>query len=72
MQFCKVNKHFLKKIPSGSKTANLLIGEVDYLLEEIVALVQLAQPILLSNFTEVGVQTKFLFIALGPKGLIFM
>ncbi len=66
-----MNKHFLKKIQSGSKTANILIGEVDYLSEEIVALVQLAQPILLGNLTEVRVQTKFLFIALGPKGIFF-
>ena len=29
---------------------------------------QLAQPILLDNLTEVLVPTKFLFIALGPKG----
>lgn len=36
-------------------------------MEEIVALVQLAQPILLEGLTEVLVPTKFLFIALGPK-----
>jgi hypothetical protein len=45
-----------------------LIGEVDYLLEEVVSLVQLAQPILLSDITEVRFSTKFVFIALGPKG----
>ena len=46
----------------------MLIGEVDHLAEEIVALVRLQNPFIVDNFTEVALNTKYLFIYLGPKG----
>ena len=66
----KANGRFFKKIPAGAKAANILIGECDYLVEEVVALIQLETPILVENLSEVLVPTKYLFIALCPKGNI--
>ena len=47
--------------------ANILIGEVDYLQEEICVLVRLDKPIVLNKLSEIPISTKFLFILLGPK-----
>lgn len=56
------------KIPRNTKAANVLIGEVDYLKEEIAVLVRLTNPFVLGRFTEVTILTKYVFLYLGPKG----
>lgn len=64
------NKEFLKRIALGTKVANVMVGEVDYLEEEVTLFVRLRKPIIFPNLSEVPVATKYLFILLGPKGHI--
>lgn len=62
------NKAFLKKMSPKSEAAHVLIGEVDYLDEEITIFVRLTRSVAIDNFTEVCIPTKFIFIHLGPVG----
>ncbi|NWZ60914.1 S4A8 protein, partial [Haliaeetus albicilla] len=60
--------HFMKKIPTGAEASNVLIGELDFLHQPIVAFVRLSPAVLLSGMTEVPIPTRFLFVLLGPEG----
>lgn len=60
----------MKKIPSGAEASNVLVGEVDFLDYQFSAFVRLSKAVVLGDFTEVPVPTRFLFIILGPKGNI--
>lgn len=66
--FSKTNQNFMRKIPDGTETTNVLVGEVDFLNYQFSTFVRLATPVILDDFTEVDVPTRFLFIILGPKG----
>ena len=58
----------MKKIPVGAQASNILVGEVDFLKQPIIAFVRLAKAILLSDLTEVPVPSRFIFVMLGPQG----
>lgn len=58
----------LKKLPPGSEASNVLVGEVDFLSQPIIAFVRLARGQYLGDITEVPIPTRFIFIMLGPKG----
>ncbi|NXG42333.1 S4A10 protein, partial [Psilopogon haemacephalus] len=60
--------HFMKKIPSGAEASNVLVGELDFLLQPLVAFIRLSPAVLLSGMTEVPIPTRFLFVLLGPEG----
>ncbi|NWZ71900.1 S4A8 protein, partial [Acrocephalus arundinaceus] len=60
--------HFMKKIPSGAEASNVLVGELDFLHQPLVAFVRLTPAVLLSGMTEVPIPTRFLFVLLGPGG----
>ncbi|KAI0212947.1 Sodium-driven chloride bicarbonate exchanger [Lamellibrachia satsuma] len=62
------NEHFFKKIPHGAETANILVGEVNFLTYPIIAFVRLQRAQMLGDLTEVPVPTRFMFILLGPMG----
>jgi len=62
------NEHFFKKIPHGAETANILIGEVNFLTYPIIAFVRLQRAQMLGDLTEVPVPTRFIFLLLGPMG----
>ncbi|XP_042309886.1 electroneutral sodium bicarbonate exchanger 1 isoform X2 [Sceloporus undulatus] len=64
----KAELHFMKKIPVGAETSNVLVGEVDFLTRPIVAFVRLTPAVILPGMTEVPLPTRFLFILLGPIG----
>ncbi|XP_060898619.1 electroneutral sodium bicarbonate exchanger 1 [Labrus mixtus] len=64
----KVDMHFMKKIPEGAEASNVLVGELDFLENPIVAFVRLSPAVLLTGLTEVPIPTRFLFILLGPDG----
>ena len=64
------NKRFLKKIPAKSEVANVLIGEVDWLDDELSVLIRLNRSMVIDNFSEVPLPTKFIFFHLGPPGSI--
>lgn len=61
----------MKKIPYGSKTANILVGEVDFLNEEIGIFVKFSEPCSFYNISEVPISTKYFFLLLGPKGYMY-
>ncbi|CAH1788489.1 unnamed protein product, partial [Owenia fusiformis] len=64
----KLNQHFMKKIPVGAEASNILVGEVEFLQQPIIAFVRLNTSAHLGDLTEVPVPTRFLFILLGPQG----
>ncbi|XP_034029604.1 sodium bicarbonate cotransporter 3-like isoform X2 [Thalassophryne amazonica] len=68
MDFSKVDMNFMKKIPPGAETSNVLVGEVDFLQRPVIAFVRLSPAVLLTGLTEVPVPTRFLFLLLGPFG----
>uniref|UniRef100_A0A8C9W5T9 Anion exchange protein n=1 Tax=Scleropages formosus TaxID=113540 RepID=A0A8C9W5T9_SCLFO len=63
-----VDMNFMRKIPPGAEASNVLVGEVDFLEQPIIAFVRLAPAVLLTGLTEVPVPTRFLFLLLGPQG----
>ncbi|XP_034409853.1 sodium bicarbonate cotransporter 3-like isoform X1 [Cyclopterus lumpus] len=68
VDFSRVDMSFMKKIPPGAEASNVLVGEVDFLEQPIIAFIRLAPAMLLSGLTEVPVPTRFLFLLLGPFG----
>lgn len=64
----KFDLHFLKKIPPGSETSNILVGETNFLPAPITVFIRLKDSVLLGDLTEVPVPTRFLFIHLGVTG----
>lgn len=60
----------MRKIPIGAEASNVLVGEVEFLETQFTALIRLSKSVVLGDFTEVPVPTRFLFIILGPKGNI--
>lgn len=58
----------MKILPRNCKVANVLVGEIGSLSEEIVALVRLQHPFIVGNLSEVPLNSKYIFILLGPKG----
>uniref|UniRef100_A0A663N5B8 Anion exchange protein n=1 Tax=Athene cunicularia TaxID=194338 RepID=A0A663N5B8_ATHCN len=68
MGLSKAELHFMKKIPVGAEVSNVLVGELDFLQQPIMAFVRLTPAVLLSGMTEVPIPTRFLFVLLGPEG----
>ncbi|NWZ42830.1 S4A8 protein, partial [Brachypodius atriceps] len=68
MDLSKAELHFMKKIPSGAEASNVLVGELDFLHQPLVAFIRLTPAVLLSGMTEVPIPTRFLFVLLGPGG----
>ena len=56
----------MKKVPDGSETANILVGEVEDLTEPILGLIRLQKSLLLENITEVPVPSRFIIVIMGP------
>ncbi len=56
----------MRKIPGGSEAANILIGQVDFLDEPVMAFARLSKASILADLTEVAIPTRFLFLILGP------
>lgn len=50
--------HFMKKIPTGAEAANVLVGELDFLHQPIMAFARLTPAVLLSGMTEVPIPTR--------------
>ncbi|KAK6325277.1 sodium-driven chloride bicarbonate exchanger isoform X2 [Coregonus clupeaformis] len=68
VDFSKIDLHFMKKIPPGAEASNVLVGELEFLEQPVVAFVRLCPAVLLSGLAEVPITTRFLFILLGPLG----
>nr|XP_023853695.1 sodium bicarbonate cotransporter 3-like [Salvelinus alpinus] len=68
VDFSKIDLHFMKKIPPGAEASNVLVGELEFLEQPVVAFVRLCPAVLLNGLAEVPITTRFLFILLGPLG----
>ena len=63
----------LKKIPEDAESLTVLVGGVTFLQDlqdPLVAFVRLKQSHLLGDLTEVPIPVRFIFLTLGPSGLI--
>ena len=58
----------MRKIPKGTEAANILVGQVDFLLHPVMAFVRLVESLKLGDITEVAIPTRFIFLLLGPHG----
>uniref|UniRef100_A0A8C3C8J3 Anion exchange protein n=1 Tax=Cairina moschata TaxID=8855 RepID=A0A8C3C8J3_CAIMO len=58
MDLSKAELHFMKKIPTGAEAANVLVGELDFLHQPIMAFARLTPAVLLSGMTEVPIPTR--------------
>jgi len=63
----KPNKKLTKKLPLGCESANLLVGQVDFLDETLMVLCRLENLSTMADLTEVAVPTRFIFLVLGPS-----
>lgn len=63
----KFDTHFMKKIPLGAETANILVGEVDWLEKRVAAFVRLSRSRLFGDLTEVPLPTRYVFLLLAPR-----
>ena len=61
-----MNTHFMKKLPPGAETSNILVGELSSLDKPISCFLRLQESVMLGDLTEVPVPTRFIFILLGP------
>ena len=61
-----MNTHFMKKLPPGAETSNILVGELNNLEKPIPCFIRLQEASMLGDLTEVPVPTRFIFILLGP------
>ena len=60
----------LKRIPDEAESLTVLVGGVNFLQEPVVAFVRLQQSHLLGDLTEVPVPVRFIYLVLGPPGLM--
>jgi anion exchange protein len=63
----KPNKHLMKKLPKNCEAANILVGQVDFLSEELMVFCRLETPSVMADLTEVALPTRFVLLLLGPK-----
>lgn len=56
-----------KKLPKGTEAASILVGQMPFLREPIMALYRLSQAKILNDWCEIANETRFVFLALGPK-----
>ena len=69
--FCsQPNSRLAKKLPKNTEAANILIGQVDFLTERVMALVRLEPATMMGDLTEVLVPTRFVFVSLSPANSI--
>jgi Band 3 cytoplasmic domain len=61
------NKRLTKKLPKDCEAANILVGQVDFLSEVVMAFCRLETPSVMADLTEVAIPTRFVFVILGPK-----
>lgn len=57
----------MRKLPSGSEVANILVGEVEPLKYQVTAFIRLRVAKLM-DMAEVPLPTRFIFLCLGPPG----
>jgi hypothetical protein len=67
INFFQPNKRLSKKLPKNCEAANILVGQVDFLTDVVMAFCRLETPSVMADLTEVAIPTRFVFVILGPK-----
>ncbi|NXM68028.1 S4A4 protein, partial [Serilophus lunatus] len=62
----QLRNRFKKKVPPGSETAHIAVGEVEFLEKPFTAFIRLRHGVSLGSLAEVALPSRFLFILLGP------
>jgi anion exchange protein len=62
----KPNRRLSRKLPKNCEAANILVGQVDFLDEVVMAFCRLETPCVMADLTEVDVPTRYVFLILGP------
>ena len=60
----------LETIPQHAESLTVLVGGVNFLKDTVVAFVRLEQSHLLGDLTEVPIPVRFIYLTLGPIGLM--
>jgi len=61
------NKRLMRKLPTDTECASLLVGHVDFLDDLAIAYFRFRSPTVIDGLTEVALSTRFLFVAVGPS-----
>ncbi|XP_071742705.1 electrogenic sodium bicarbonate cotransporter 1 isoform X2 [Lepeophtheirus salmonis] len=66
----KMREHnlFVKKVPKGSEACNIFSTTVDFVTSIKILFVRLNKAIILEDFCEIPIATRFIGIVLGPPG----
>ncbi|PVD31102.1 hypothetical protein C0Q70_10380 [Pomacea canaliculata] len=64
----QLNERFLRKIPKGSETANIMVGELEDLKSVLCGFMRLNDARELGEISEVPLPTRFILYLLGPTG----
>ncbi|GAU87511.1 hypothetical protein RvY_00343 [Ramazzottius varieornatus] len=62
------NLNFSRKLPLDAESATILVGEVEFVLRPVCAVIRIGNNVCLGNLTEVNIPTRFIFLLLGPVG----
>lgn len=65
--YVEQNFPFMRKIPQGAETSNILVGQVDFLEQSLSVFIRLNSGVILEDLTEVPVPTRFIYILLTPS-----
>ena len=65
----KVNRTFLKKLPSGTEGAIVLVGKTPVIPKAISVFIRLLKPVVLEDLPEVDIPTRYLYLVLGGERL---
>jgi len=64
------NARLAKKLPKNTEVANILIGQVEFVTERVMALCRLQSAALMGDLTEVAIPTRFVFLSLSPANTL--
>ena len=59
---------FIKKVPKGAESCNILVGTMPFVNKPVTILARLKESVLLEDFCEISTNTRFLGMILGPIG----
>ena len=55
----------MEKLPGDTEIANVLVGQLDFLDQSIIAFCRLDPPVVLGDMAELSFPSRFVFFALG-------
>lgn len=59
----------MSRIPANAEGTTVLVGQVDFLEQPVMAFIRLAEPADLGDVLSLPIPVRFLFVLLGPSGV---